>query len=56
MTTKEFERLDGAERLNILRYVADRDGVESKTYVRLARAHQVLLNRANGIPSYRWSK
>jgi hypothetical protein len=48
ISVKEFSRLDRDERLAALRFVADRDGVESMLYRRLAATHQQLLRTANG--------
>jgi hypothetical protein len=43
MTNQEFERLDRQERLATLKFVADRDGLDSQLYQSLAAQHQFLL-------------
>jgi hypothetical protein len=49
MTNREFERLDREERLAALKWVADRDGVDSPLYASLSAQHEWLLNTANGV-------
>jgi hypothetical protein len=39
MTPKEFERLSREERQETLKFVADRDGIESGLYRKLAAKH-----------------
>ena len=53
MTPQEFERLDRERRLAILKFVADRDGIDSQLYRSLAVHHEYLLERANGHARYR---
>jgi hypothetical protein len=48
MTHKEFERLSREDRLATLRFVQDRDGIDSPLYHSLANQHQHLLNKTNG--------
>jgi len=48
MTThKEFERQNREQRLATLKFVADRDGIDSPLYHSLAAQHQYLLYRVN---------
>ena len=51
VTNREFERLDRNERLATLRFVQDRDGLDSPLYCTLGAQHQYLLNRANRPPT-----
>jgi hypothetical protein len=44
----EFERMSREQRLTALKFVADRDGIDSHLYRSLAAHHQYLLERANG--------
>jgi hypothetical protein len=48
MTNREFERLDRVQRLATLKFVADRDGIDSPLYTALAAQHQWLLGRDSG--------
>jgi hypothetical protein len=46
--TTTFENLDREARLAVLRDVQHHSGIESNEYIRLARMHELLLNRAHG--------
>jgi hypothetical protein len=50
LTNHEFSELDREQRLATLKFVADRDGVESEIYVRLAKQHRMLLLESSGVP------
>jgi hypothetical protein len=50
MTNQEFAELDREQRLATLKFVADRDGVESETYVRLANQHRKILIERGNLP------
>jgi hypothetical protein len=50
MTNQEFAELDREQRLATLKYLADRDGIESETYVRLAKLHRKVLLESSGVP------
>jgi len=47
--TKIFEQLDRDARLTILGEVQHHIGIEAEEYIKLARAHEFLLNRTNGV-------
>lgn len=49
MNHKEFAELDREQRLRTLRFIQDRDGVDSPLYTSLAALHQLALNRDNGV-------
>jgi hypothetical protein len=48
MTNREFESMSREERLATLRFVQDRDGIDSPLYTALAAQHQWLLGRDSG--------
>ena len=51
--TAAFERLDRDARLAVLRDVQHHAGIESDKYIKLARIHEFLLNRAQGHSTWR---
>ena len=53
MTTVAFEHLDRDARLAVLRDVQHHSGIESDEYIKLARMHEFLLNRAQGHSGWR---
>jgi len=53
MTTVAFEHLDRDARLAVLRDVQHHSGIESDEYIKLARIHEFLLNRAQGHSTWR---
>jgi hypothetical protein len=54
MTThREFERMSREERLAALKFLADRDGIDSPLYTSLAAQHEWLLDRSNGVTQRR---
>jgi hypothetical protein len=54
MTNREFEALDREQRLATLKFVQDRDGVDSPLYCAPAAQHEFLLGRAYGIGRRSW--
>jgi hypothetical protein len=53
MNARDFTNLNREEQLAALKFLADRDGVDSPLYYSLACQHEFLCNKDNGIEAWR---